>query len=183
MRRLILAVFGAVVLVPNVALQAQRPVSISLAGGISLPQGSLGDGSDMGWHGLAALNFSSLMLPMGLRVDAAFNRFGSTETGVSLGSDGHYDVGSLTGNLTYRLPMTNSPLSPYLIAGMGAYRTSCNFGTSASCDASTAFGWNAGLGVRMYFLRFRSFLEARYHSTERDASSINYFPLTFGVTF
>ena len=136
MRRITLAVLGTVILLHNDVALAQRPLSISLAGGVSLPQGTLGNGSDMGWHGLAGLNVSSLMLPLGMRVDAAFNRFASNTTGVSLGSGGHYDVASLSGNLTYRLPMTNSPFSPYLISGMGAYRTSCNLG-GASCEGST----------------------------------------------
>jgi hypothetical protein len=156
-------------------LPAQRPVSLSLAGGISSPNGDLDRAANVGWHALAAVNVSSLMLPLGLRLDAAYNTFDATA------DDGALRVISLTGNLTYRLPMTNSPLSPYVIGGMGAYRTDCE--DDVGCDADTAFGWNAGVGTKMYLLGLRSFLEARYQSTTRGNVSVKYFPVTFGITF
>jgi opacity protein-like surface antigen len=76
--------------------------------------------------------------------------------------------------------MTNSPMSPYLISGLGAYRTECSL--AVGCDASTKFGWNVGLGTKL-FVGFRSFIEARYHRTKRGDSSVNYFPLTLGLMF
>jgi hypothetical protein len=67
--------------------------------------------------------------------------------------------------------MWNSPLSPYLIGGMGAYRSSCS--GELTCASDTEFGWNLGLGTRLYVLGFRSFLEARYHRTERGSSDVH----------
>lgn len=40
-----------------------------------------------------------------------------------------------------------------------------------------------GLGTKLFVLGFRSFLEAGYHRTERGESDVNYFPVTFGITF
>ena len=178
MRRITFVALSAILLSNSTLTQAQRPLSLSLAGGVSAPQGDLSSAADVGWHALGALNVSSMMLPLGLRLEGAFNRFPtSNAVGTSLGT-AHQNVVSVTGNLTYRLPMTNSPFSPYMIAGMGAYHTSCT-----GCDGATAFGWNAGLGTKMYLLGFKSFLEARFHSTERGGSSVRYFPLTFGITF
>lgn len=77
--------------------------------------------------------------------------------------------------------MTNSPMSPYLISGIGAYRSECSVGPG--CDATTRYGWNVGLGTRLYVLGFRSFFEARYHRTERGESDVHYFPVTLGVLF
>jgi hypothetical protein len=151
----------------------QRPISVGLAGGVSLPQGDLADGADAGWHALGTLALSTLMQPLGLRLDVSYNRFG-------LPGGGNQNVGSATLNATYRLPMTNSPMSPYLISGLGAYRSDCS--ATDGCEASTKFGWNVGLGTKLY-VGFRSFLEARYHRTKRGDSSVNYFPLTFGVLF
>jgi hypothetical protein len=175
MRRWILVVACAGVLSPMTGLEAQRPVSVALAGGVSLPQGDLADGVDTGWHALAALVLSTLTQPLGLRVDVAYNRFALK------GANGNQSVGSATLNGTYRVPMTNSPMSPYLIAGVGAYRTECSL--AVGCDATTKFGWNAGLGTKLYVLGFRSFLEARYHRTKRGDAHLNYFPLTFGLLF
>jgi hypothetical protein len=153
----------------------QRPISIGLAGGVSLPQGDLARFVNTGWHALGTFALSTLMQPLGLRLDVAYNRFAFSDV------DGNQSVGSATLNGTYRLPMTNSPMSPYLISGLGAYRSECSFGPG--CDATTKFGWNVGLGSRLFVLGFRSFIEARYHRTKRGDSEVNYFPLTLGVMF
>ncbi len=175
MRRWILAVcVGVASAVTSLGAQ-QRPVSIGLAGGVSLPQGDLSDGANTGWHALGTVVVSTLMQPLGLRLDVAYNRFAFSD------ADGHQDVGSATLNGTYRLPMTNSPMSPYLISGLGAYRSECSL--AAGCDATTRFGWNVGLGAKVFALGFRSFVEARYHRTTRGDSQVNYFPLTVGVMF
>ena len=176
MRRWLLAAVCPVVMSSGASLEAQqRPISVGLAGGVSLPQGDLADGVDTGWHALATIGLSTLMQPIGLRLDVAYNRFDLSA------ADGNESVGSATLNLTYRLPMTNSPMSPYLIAGLGAYRTECSL--AVGCDAATKFGWNVGLGTKLYLLGFRSFAEARYHRTARDGSNVNFFPLTFGIIF
>lgn len=179
MHRLTLAAFAALMLLATQPLRAQRPITFGLAGGLSLPQGDLSNASQLGWHALGTLNLQSPMLPMGLRLDAAYNRFaGDGDVSTSLGN---FDVASLTGNFTYRLPMTNSPISPYVIGGMGAYRTSCS--DAPDCGGSIDFGWNVGLGFKMYALGLRSFVEARYHRTERGTSDVHYFPLTLGLIF
>ena len=170
------------VVTPPLALEAQRPISVGLAGGVSPPQGNLSDGVDVGWHALGTVALSTLMQPLGLRLDVAYNRFAySDEAQASLGEDAYVAVGSATLNATYRLPMTNSPLSPYLISGLGAYRTECS--TGPDCDATTRYGWNVGFGTKLYVLGFRSFLEARYHRTERGERDVNFFPVTFGLMF
>jgi opacity protein-like surface antigen len=175
MRRWILAAVCAGVTSSVVPLEAQqRPISIGLAGGVSLPQGDLADRVNTGWHALATIALSTLMQPLGLRLDVAYNRFE-----LSAG-DGNQSVGSATLNGTYRLPMTNSPMSPYLISGLGAYRTECSL--DVGCDPTTKFGWNVGLGTKL-FVGFRSFIEARYHGTKRGDTDVSYFPLTLGLMF
>jgi hypothetical protein len=123
---------------------------------------------------------STLMQPLGLRADVAYNRFSfSDRAGVTTGDTGNESVGSATLNATYRLPMTNAPISPYIITGLGAYRTECSL--DAGCDASTRFGWNAGLGSRLYILGLRSFIEARYNRTSRSGHVVHYVPVTLGL--
>lgn len=77
--------------------------------------------------------------------------------------------------------MTDSPFSPCVITGLGGYRTACTFGPG--CAPSTRFGWNAGLGTRLYTWGATSILEARYHRTTRGGSGVHYFPVTFGLLF
>jgi hypothetical protein len=164
------------------SLEAQHLISIGLAGGVSVPQGDLSSGANVGWHALGAVVLSTPMQPLGLRADIAYNRFAfNTKAQAGAGGSGYETVGSGMLNATYRLPTPGTPTSPYLIGGLGAYRTSCSLGPG--CGGATSFGWNVGLGTKLYVLGFRSFLEARYHRTERDDRSVNYFPVSIGLVF
>jgi hypothetical protein len=163
-------------------LSAQRIVSLGLGGGVSFPQGDLSGGANTGWNALGSLILSTPMQPLGLRADVAYNRFAfNTANQAIIGASGHQNVGSLTLNGTYRLPTPGAPISPHLIAGLGAYRSDCSL--TNGCSAVTHFGWNVGLGMKLYALGFRSFLEARYHRTSANGNSVNYFPLTVGLLF
>jgi hypothetical protein len=180
MRRSTLVTILVAALVGPTSVSAQRPVSIGIAGGASIPTGDLRNGVDVGWHGLATIAVSTLMQPLGLRIDVAYNRFAFSDDAPAL-ADEHQSTGSATLNFTYRLPMTNSPMSPYLISGAGAYRSECSLETG--CEATTRYGWNVGLGTKLFVLGFRSFLEARYHRTEIGDTGVQYFTPTFGILF
>jgi hypothetical protein len=155
-------------------LYAQRPVFVNVAGGVSLPTGRFADGASTGWHALASIGVSTFMQPIGLRLDAAHSRF----TAKAAGPD--QAITSATLNLTYRLPMTNSPLSPYLVTGAGAYRFEC-FG-GVSCGTTTRFGWNAGLGFRLAGLGHTWFVESRFHAVNASTGNVRHVPITFGLT-
>lgn len=159
---------------------AQRLVTLGLGGGVSIPQGDLSSGARAGWNALGTLVVSTPMQPLGLRADVAYTQFHVSATTPGGLRTGHQRVGSLTANATYRLPTPGTPISPHLIAGLGAYRTDCSLG---GCEADTHFGWNVGLGTKLYVLGFRSFVEARYHRTHANGSSVNYFPVTVGLMF
>jgi len=164
------------------ALAAQRVVSLGLGGGVSIPQGDLSNESNTGWNALGSLIVSTAMQPLGLRADVAYNRFAfNSATQTALAASGHESVGSLTLNATYRLPTPGTPISPHVMAGLGAYRTDCSLGSG--CGAVTHFGWNVGVGTKLYTLGFRSFVEVRYHRTSANGSGVNYFPVTLGLLF
>jgi hypothetical protein len=152
---------------------AQRLVTVGVGGGASVPEGGFGTAVDPGWHALGTLVIGTPMQPLGLRLDGAYNDFAS--------GSGRQAVTSGTANITYRLPTPGTPISPYLLAGLGAYRGSCSGG--ATCSTGTSFGWNAGLGTKVMFLGIRWFVEGRYHSTDRKPSDVNFFPITVGLTF
>ncbi|MGH9892397.1 MAG: hypothetical protein ACREA0_10515 [bacterium] len=182
MRRWILAAacFG---LVSSVAsLEAQSPISIGVAGGISLPQGDVSDDVNTGWHTLVTAELASPMHPWELRLDVAYNRFGfRDEVEAGLGGQGDLTAGSATLNITYRLPKITWPVQAYLLWGLGAYRTDCSLGPG--CRSRVRYGWNYGLGAKFFFLGFRNFVEIRGHRTKSRTDDVHYFPLTFGITF
>ena len=172
MRRLTLAVLLALPLCAA-PLSAQR-VTLGVAGGASLGSGGFDGDGGAGWHALGTVGLERPMQPLGLRADVAHSRSGF-DTGA--GPDaGEREVTSATLNLTYRLPMTRSAFSPYVIAGLGAYRTGCSGG--AVCNETTRRGWNAGLGTRARLGGVRAFVEARYH----DSGTAGYLPVTIGLT-
>jgi hypothetical protein len=162
------------------ALHGQRPVSIGLAGGASLPQGHFGDGVDVGWHALGTLALGHPIHPLGIRLDAAYNQFASAGAAAAA-TGGSQRAISLTANPTYRLPSAGWPLAPYVIGGAGAYRLGCT--GDAVCGETTRFGWNAGLGTRFIGLGLRGFVEARYHRVGLPGGDVHYVPVTLGLTF
>lgn len=163
-------------------LEAQRPISFSLGGGVSLPQGEVSDLVNTGWHALASAALGSPMQPLGLRLDVAYNRFQfSDEAAVIQGGAGHFTAGSATLNFTYRLPKATWQVSPYLLWGIGAYRTECSVGPG--CGSRVRYGWNYGLGAKLFFLGMRNFIEIRGHRTKSRAGEVHFFPITFGITF
>jgi Outer membrane protein beta-barrel domain len=180
-RRWILVTLWPVILVPVATLGAQRPIAIGIAGGVSVPHGDLRDGVNTGWQALATVALNTPMQPLGLRLDVAYDRFAFSDRVRTAVGSGNQTVGSATLNVTYRLPMTNSPMSPYLISGLGAYRTACSLGPG--CDGATHYGWNVGLGSKLRVLGVKTFIEARYHRTGRGDSDVHFFPVTFGLLF
>jgi Outer membrane protein beta-barrel domain len=180
MRRLLLPAGCFALLCAVAPLHAQRLIQIGIGGGVSLPAADLRTGANTGWHVLATAALSTLMQPIGLRLDVAYNRF-AVRNATTPSAGVNQSVGSATLNGTYRLPMTDSPLSPYLVSGLGAYRSECSGGLG--CSTSTRYGWNVGLGTKLYVLGTRAFVETRYHRTGRAGGNVQFFPVTIGAMF
>ncbi|HYD51326.1 MAG TPA: hypothetical protein VEA99_01815 [Gemmatimonadaceae bacterium] len=174
-RPIALATLLAALSVAPPTLHAQRPLTVGVAGGVSLPVGSFGDGADVGWHALAALALGSQMHPLGLRLDATYTTFPLGE------SDEARRITSVTLGPTYRLPSAGWAVAPYLLAAAGAYYLDCS--DDALCDGTTRFGWNAGLGMRARGLGLHGFLEARYHRIAFRGDAVQWAPVTVGLLF
>jgi hypothetical protein len=168
-------------LVPTVS-HAQSPISLGLAGGVALPLSSFSDDAVPGWRALGTLAVGVPLIPLGLRVDAAYDRFGIDRplVGSTPAASGSRRVASLTANVTYRL-LPLPIVSPYLIGGGGSYNVGC--GGDISCESSTYFGWNGGVGLRFGALGVHAFAEARYHHVNISGGSVQYVPVTFGLFF
>lgn len=154
---------------------AQRPLTIGIGGGVTMPVGPLADGASTGWHALATAALGVPMLPMGLRLDAAHNVLDAKA------ASGESRITSGTLNLTYRLPMVNSPISPFLIVGGGAYHLSCSGGVP--CESATKGGWNAGAGLRFAALGLRGIVESRYHRAHVSGPDVQFVPVSLLLTF
>jgi opacity protein-like surface antigen len=199
MKRSIFGVAALALVLSASAAKAQRPVSFGIALGASMPSGDLSDAEEMGYHAMASLGFSPPALPVGLRIDGMLNQFTGktyTESGVSV-KGGDLRVIALLANATFGMPMAASPISPYLIGGLGMYMSS---DPKAEDDPATPeeegkgtsdMGFNVGVGTKFSLAGFGTFAEVRYHKImvgDKDPvtgkkPSISFIPITVGITF
>ncbi|HWL40582.1 MAG TPA: outer membrane beta-barrel protein [Gemmatimonadaceae bacterium] len=176
-RTLVFALVAGLVLVsmPASAQLGLKPISLGIAGGGTLPMNDLSDGASTGYNGTLAIALKLPMIPVGLRFDGAYNHFGAKV------GDGKIDVASGTANLTYNLP--SIVVSPYVIGGAGYYSSLASGGGLANSVRTNDFGWNAGAGIKLPFVVFSAFVEARYNRIMVDGGSVDFLPLTFGIMF
>lgn len=196
------SIFGAAALalvLSASAAQAQRPMSFGVALGASMPTGDAGEFLKTGYHVMGTLGFSPPALPVGVRIDGTLNQFSGKTISTPFGpiDAGDFRILSLTANATFGMPMAASPISPYLIGGLGMYNGSspdAEDDPATSEDESkgeTKLGFNIGVGTKFALAGFGTFAELRYHMIPDGAvnidtgkkSSFNFIPISFGITF
>jgi hypothetical protein len=181
-RRRIMLAIGALGLASTSPLPAQTRTSISVAGGLSAPVGNLGNVADIGYNVAVGLNFGAPIVPIGLRLEGAYNGFNfkNNPNGLASGSD---RIANATANLVFNF--SRLPDSPYLIGGLGYYHE--QFPDRVGIDASrNAAGINGGAGLRFPLSGLSTFVEARYHlmfSSTKGAPTTQFIPITFGISF
>jgi hypothetical protein len=170
----------ALVAAPRVShaqLGLVKPFQLGIAGGAAQPMSDLKDGANMGYNATAALGINLPFIPVGLRVDGAYNQFGEK---AGIGAKLH--VVSATGNVVWRLPSVG--ISPYLIGGAGLYMaTTTTTGTTSASQTDNHLGWNAGAGINLPLSVFKAFVEARYNRVTTDTGSLQFVPVTVGIMF
>ena len=179
-RSLFLAIVATIALVsvPSVS-QAQlgmlKPFQLGIAGGAAQPMSDLSDGASMGYNGTVAMAINVPFIPVGLRVDGAYNQFGEKN-----GAGAKLHIMSATGNVVFKLPSVG--ISPYLIGGAGLYMPTVTAPGLAS-STENHFGWNAGAGISLPLAFAKTFVEARYNNVSVDGGSLKFVPVTFGIMF
>jgi opacity protein-like surface antigen len=172
--------FGAAA---SAGAQGYNPFQIGASGGVAFPTGDLGNTTNTGYNVAVAVGYKSQLMPIGVRLEAAYNQFGLQ------GGGGSINVPAFTGNLTYELPLGMS-FTPYAIGGVGLYRPSAGFNGGGSTQAENDFGWNIGGGIKIPLSSsFETFVEARYNSFNIGGGAANgggtgsFIPVTVGVMF
>jgi opacity protein-like surface antigen len=170
MRRLTLLAAFALVLAPAAAEAQPR---LMLGGGISNPIGDLSDGAATGFHGRVGLQVSVPTFPVSARGDADYHRFGEGDIAGS-----KYNV--LSGALSAVLTLPGVGISPYVLAGVGAYRI--GFDVLGVSDSDTETGFHGGFGVNLGALGFGGFAEIRFINVSTEsATNFRYIPVTVGI--
>ena len=154
--------------------QVANPVHFGVAAGAAIPTSDLSNGFSTGFNGTVTLGLDPTMIPLGVRIDGAYNQFGIK------GGGGNSHFTSVSGNLVYSIPSTE--VSPYLIGGIGWYNTAITL-TGFGSGSDNHWGWNLGGGIKMPLSGFDTFLEARYNQIQGNGGSLKFIPITFGVMF
>jgi hypothetical protein len=165
--------------IPSSAL-AQKTYAIAIGGGAAVPVAKFADVQKTGFSGLAALAIGVADLPLGVRFDGIYNKFGSkTQNGTTVSSD--FRVMGALANLIFAFPGTSA--KPYVIVGGGLYNSKADV---AGAKSENNFGFNAGLGATFGVGPLAIFLESRYHSVSRSADKggvFQFVPITAGLMF
>ncbi|HKC79814.1 MAG TPA: hypothetical protein VKB91_01380 [Gemmatimonadaceae bacterium] len=155
-----------------------KPVQIGVALGAALPTSDLSDVVNTGYNGTVTVGFNPAMIPLGIRVDGAYNQFAIKD---AIGN-GNVHFASVTGNLVYQIP--GATVSPYAIGGAGWYRAAVNI-TGFGSGSENHFGWNLGGGIKLPLSGFDTFIEARYNQVQMSNGdpTLKFVPITFGIMF
>jgi opacity protein-like surface antigen len=154
-----------------------RPYALGVYGGASMPVGDFKNQADVGFH-LGAFGSTTLSGNLSIRLDAAYNNFGSksfAETNASISEkssvihttlDAEYSLGAQT-----EMASGGGAL-PYISGGAGFYRfsfdDSCSGTGCSAFDLGTAsethWGLNAGGGAVFFLSGFTPFVDVHFHT-------------------
>lgn len=179
-RRILVALAAATLAIPASAT-AQLNTSLSLAGGLSAPTGTLSNRVDAGYNLAGAVSFGAPLMPVGIRLEAAYNGFNGKTSGLVA----YTNTKIISGTANATLALGPSGASPYVIGGVGAYNRRFDADAGTSSDRTTG-GFNVGGGFRFPLGTISTFVEARYHQmlgSAGDGTDYRYIPVTFGINF
>jgi hypothetical protein len=182
MSRKTLAVAAFALMAPIAMAQAQIVPKIGIGAGATLPNGDMADDVESGYHALIALKIKPPLSPVGFRVDGMFNQFNDKTS-----SSSKLRVMGLNANAILSMPGVPLVLSPYVIGGVGMYRTSISPAITG-VDPETNLGVNVGAGISFGLAGFGAFAEVRLHNVfpEKPATgtapNFRFIPITFGIS-
>ena len=168
MRRIAYTATVALLLLPS-ASAAQ--VRLLAGAGVTNPMSDLNDVADVGWHAMAGMHLGIAAFPVGLRADGAYQ---------SLGEQGTSPASSiLSGALSVVVTFPGVGLSPYILGGVGMYRTSVDV---SGFDPESDSGIHGAFGVDIGALSFGGFAEVRVVNVSTQSSGNSRFvSATLGV--
>ena len=151
-----------------------KPVQVGVAVGGAFPLSDFGKSFNTGFNVTGMMGINVPLLPVGFRIEAAYNQFGAKGT-----SNVNAKIAGVSGNVVFSIPGAVI-VSPYLIGGLGYYRVSSS---ATGSVASNNFGFNAGAGIKIPLVVFATFVEARYTRVSETGGSTSFVPVTVGVMF
>jgi hypothetical protein len=130
--------------------------------------GSFGDRAEVGWHAEAGLQLSVPAVPIALRGDGGYHSFGEASP--------QPKTSVLAGALSAVVGLPGVGLVPYLLGGIGMYRTSEDGGGVRSDS-----GFHAAFGVDIGAAGFGGFGEVRFVNVSAPGSDTRFVTATLGL--
>ena len=152
-----------------------KPVRLGVSLGAAIPTGDFGSAVNTGYNATGSIALNPPALPIGFRIDGAFNQFGFKAGG------GNANIFAVTGNALVNV-IPGPALGAYVIGGAGYYHESVS-GTGFNGPAQNHFGFNVGGGLNIPLTGFDAFIEARYHRVSENNGSTSFVPVTVGILF
>lgn len=160
---------------------ATRPFSVGISGGLSIPTGDAGDALESGFNVGGLLQARQAAGPLGFRAEVGYHSFDFK------GVDGDFRViTGIVNGIFHFASASGAPITPYLIAGVGAYNGRASVGgggRTVSSDSETDLGINGGVGFDIPLSGIATFIEARYHTIFNEGDRTNLIPITVGIRF
>ncbi len=163
-----LAATAALLAAVSTTASAQAAASgrFSVAGGVALPMGDLGDVADMGF-GIGG-SYAMMISKLNVRFDVDWTRHGLSDI------DG--SISQLGGTVNAIFPFADKGV--YGLAGLGFYNQTIDIDGFGS-DSEGDLAWNVGLG----FGKDRWAIEAKYRSIMTEDEATNSLPVVFRWKF
>jgi hypothetical protein len=177
-----LAAFAGLLALPF-TVQAQKSISVGVSGGASLPMGDLADAVDMGYNVTGHLYYTRSTTKLGFRLDVPYDSWKGKGSGN--GVDANLSTLGIVANGTFNFGESDAGMRPYLLAGVGMYRSKSSAdinGVESSATSSDA-GIQGGVGLSFKLAGFSTFLEAKYVNIFTEDPSTSFAPITFGIRF
>lgn len=168
MRRFALSAALVCLLVPCTARAQLR-----LLGGVGVtnPLSDLNDVADVGWHAMGGIQLGIATIPVALRADGGYHSFGEQ------GSNPQTTI--LSGALSLVVSFPGIGLKPYVLGGVGTYRTSYDVPGSSSV---TNGGIHGAFGVDIGAVGIGGFGEVRFSSVKTEESTnLRFVTATLGI--
>lgn len=159
---------AVVLLSLSLPVAAQAQPRLMAGGGLSTPVGDFGDVAEAGWHLMGGLQLGVPSIPIALRADGGYHAFGQ--------ASGAPSVDMLAGNLSLVFNLPGVGLVPYLLGGVGAYRTGVD-----GLDAVSDNGFHAAFGVNIGAIGLGGFGEVRFVNVNQGAGDARFVTATLGL--
>jgi opacity protein-like surface antigen len=188
------AVLGLIVSAAAAPVSAQAivssPVRFGIMGGATIPLSDLSDFNKTGWNAGALVTIGVPLVPVSFRIDGQWQQMQGKDNLDVPTADLRIIDG--TANVVYTFGAA-LPTKFYLIGGLGVYNERFKDPDTDISASGTKFGLNAGVGFKFQLTGFATFIEARYHNvihgsdvgdtSSSDARSLQFIPITVGITF